>query len=299
MASLNLTQLKKLFNLASVDMPDVVTDNDINKALIAIEKKIALVEADKFVSSVSGAPSVLIVDDLEITVHQLGLLLGKTGYNVSVARTAVDAVDLFKKRHYDYVLVDLFLPDPEDGFNLLSDLTHMNKIKPDNSKFIVISGTDDKKLIKECFVKGADEFIGKDVNWHINILKYISFLEKQKKGVNEEIISNVEDEKFKIVSIQILNFHKDSVLQALNKEIKYWLYLGYPNIIVDLEHIYNINSKEIAALISCYKDLSEHNGKLVLCGVKSAVNEVLSYVFLHNVLKIFESKSDAISALKA
>jgi len=299
MTSLKNDQLLKLFSLASLKMPEFVSENDVNTALVEIEKKILSINSDKTEIELLGAPSVLIVDDLELTIHQLSLLLGKSGYNVSVARTVIDAVDLFKKRHYDYVLIDLFIPNPEDGFGLLSELYSLDKSKDNQSKFIVISGTDDKKLIKDCFLKGANEFISKSSNWHIDILRYISLLEKQKKGCNEEILSCVEDESGKIVSIHIINLHKESVLLELDKEIKFWTHSGYFNIIIDLENIYTINSKGIAALIACYKIISENKGKVVLCSVKHSVNEVLSYVFLHNVLKIFANKEEAITALRS
>lgn len=298
MTNLNKDQLQKLFHLASLNMPEEVYEGNISKALIEIEKKISPHVNIKSEIEPGKAPSVLVIDDLELTIYQLSLMLVKSGFNTSVARSSIEAADLFKKRHYDYVLLDLFLPDSQDGLKLLSEFSSIGKNSEDAPKVIVISGTDDKKLIKECFLKGANEFIEKNENWHTDILKHINHLEKQKKSGNQEILATIEDETNKIVTLSIINLHKDSVNLELTKEVKSLVNSGYKNIIIDLENLYNINSKGIGSLISAYKSVKENDGTLVLCNIKNSVNEVLTYVFLHNVLKIFSTKKDAINSFK-
>lgn len=291
--SLNRDQIEKIFQLAGIEMPVIEEASVINHALIEIEKKLSLSQYTKSEVELNHAPSILIIDDLELSIYQLKLLLSKSGYNVHVARTIEEAVDQYKKRHYKYVLLDLFMPEPEDGLELLKNFNDAEKTTQDNTKIIVISGTDDKKLISECFLRGANEFIEKSPEWHRNILRHIRLLENQKNG-NIDVISNIEDKERKIASIDVTNFHRDYVAQELEKEILTLVNSGYPNIIVDMKDVFNITSKGINTLVGGFKLCSGNSGGFRLCNVRNSVVETLSYVFLDNTIQILKDKEEAL-----
>lgn len=294
----NLTesQFKKLYQLAALEIPEIFDDKDINKILIEIEKKMTFSSTLLSDIQVAETPSLLIIDDLEISIYQLTLLLTKFGYNVTIARTANEANHLYKIRKYEYVLLDLYMPDYTDGLELLTNFTAMEKTKTDHTQIVVISGTDDKKLIKECFSSGANEFIEKKQKWHNDILRYISTVEKHKEWKTKNVISIIENEERKIASINVINLHKEDIAQQLEKEVNYQINCGFTHLIINMENLYSINSKGISSLIASYKAISEVNGLLKLCNVRNSVNEVLSYVFLNNVLEIFETKEDALES---
>ncbi|MFH0702775.1 MAG: response regulator [bacterium] len=298
MISLDKNQVEKLFSLASLEVPQQICSNDISRALVEIEKKLISSSCAKSELESSMASSVLIIDDLELSVHQLSLLLTKCGYNVNIARSAVEAIDQFKKNHYQYVLLDLFLPDPEEGLKVLETFNNFEKTKEDNTKIIVISGTDDKELISRCFLKGASEFVQKTPEWHKNILNFIRWFESQKTGNIQEINTNVEDRERKIVTILVNNLQKSSILQDLEKEIMTLVNSGLKNIIFDMKNISNIDSNGIGVLIFGYKACAEHNGCFKLCNVRSSINEALSYVFLHNIMQIYKDKESALNSFE-
>ena len=66
------------------------------------------------------------------------------------------------------------------------------------------------------------------------------------------------------------------------------------NLILDLEKVKNLDSVGLNAIVYAYKACSERKGILKLCGVNSAVNDALSYVFLNNLISMFKDKDSAL-----
>ena len=73
--------------------------------------------------------NILIVDDLELSIYQFNQLLKKVGIVPTVARNKIEALAELKKKKFDYIVVDLFLPDAEDGIELIDEC-----IKPREAK---------------------------------------------------------------------------------------------------------------------------------------------------------------------
>ncbi|OGH96416.1 MAG: hypothetical protein A2039_05280 [Candidatus Melainabacteria bacterium GWA2_34_9] len=293
MSSLNKEQIAQLFNLAGQKSPENPTSEEITGILIEIEKRISpgcIQTQSKFLNNAN----ILLVDDLELSVYQLSKLLTNCGYATTVARSVGEALDYYKKQSFQYVIVDLFLPNPEDGLHLIDEINNAEKTKNDETKIVVISGSDDKKLINECFLKGANEFISKLPDWHKKILQHIGNLEVQKYGAMAEVFTKVEDPKNKIASITISNLSKNEIIETLKREIQILINTGYVNLILDLEKVKNLDSVGLNAIVYAYKACSERRGILKLCGVNSAVNDALSYVFLNNLISMFKDKDSAL-----
>lgn len=287
---INLTheQAEKLFLLADLEVKAEIVEQDISRALVEIEKKLLTCSTSKSQLGSSDF-SILIVDDLELSIHQLSVLLTKCGYNVDIARTVSEAEDQFKKHNYKFILLDLFMPEPEDGFGLLEKFFNDEKSSQNNTKILVVSGTNNTELINKCYHKGASEFIEKSPEWHKNIIRHLRKFESSEESY-PDLFTTVEDIDRKIVSIKINNLIKDSVLEELEKEISMLVTSGYANIILDMENIYEINSKSVGTLVFGFKTTSKDGGFFKLCNVKSSVKETLSYFFLNNILQIYKDK---------
>ena len=139
------------------------TTDDINKALILIERKFLSLLSNEAMT-VPAEFNILIVDDLELSIYQFNQLLKKVGIVPTVARNKVEALAELKKKKFDYIVVDLFLPDAQDGIELIEECIKLRDAKRTN-KIIVMSGTDDKDLIEKCYKLGIDEFVPKSSNW--------------------------------------------------------------------------------------------------------------------------------------
>jgi len=295
MPSLTKDQIEQLYNLVGKEPPEDPSSEEISKVLIEIEKRISpsFVLAQNHTKFLN-TPNVLMVDDLELSVYQLSKLLTNCGYNVCIARSFEEAIDHYKKQSFQYVVADLFLPDPEDGLNLIDTINNCEKTKLDETKIIVISGSDDKKLINECFLKGANEFISKAPDWHKKVLKHIGNLEIQKYGVMSEVLTVIEDYEKKIASITISNLYKIEVVEMLKREIQILVNTGFINLILDLEKVKSLDTEGLNVIVYACKACSEKNGTLKLCGVNNTVNDSLSYVFLNSLISFFKDKDTAL-----
>ena len=114
-------QLSNIFELASLEcklLKDEITSVDISEALIEIERKIYSFSSGIKIDSLEDK-KILIADDLELSIYQLSTVLKKIGIVPSVARHKDEAISELQKVHFDCVIIDLFMPDSADGFDLI------------------------------------------------------------------------------------------------------------------------------------------------------------------------------------
>ncbi len=290
-------QIVKLYEFIGEVPPEKITENEISRVLIEIEKKFTPYywqkqKVDDF--NFQNNRNVLVIDDLEVSLFQLTKLLSKSGYNSFIARSCEEARDAFKKHNYDYVFLDLFLPEPEDGITLLEEMKKQEKIRLSDTKVIVISGSDDKKFINECFVKGADDFICKTEEWHKKVLEKLRNFDEIKRGPIPEIKTVIEDEENKIASITIKNIFKVGVIDDIKREAVNLSLSGYSKLILDLKNV-NVTSTDVLnVIVYIFKYCNNQGGSLKLCNVSNAVSESLSYVFLDGVIPMFADKNAAL-----
>jgi len=297
LVKLTIEQIIKLYEFIGEIPPEDVSSNDISRVLVEIEKRFTpFYWQEQKVNDFSfqNNSNILVIDDLEVSLFQLTKLLSKAGFNSFIARTCEEARDIYKKHCFDYVFLDLFMPDPEDGIGLLKEMKSQEKTATNNTKIIVISGSDDKTLINECFVKGADDFICKAEEWHKKILDKLRSFDEIKRGPTPEIKTIVEDEENKIVSIKIKNIFKTGVIDDLKREAVNLALSGYSKIILDLKNV-NITSTEVLnVIVYIFKYCNAQGGSLKLCSVSNAVSEAISYVFLDGIIPMFKDKKAAL-----
>jgi len=293
----NLTpeQIIKLYEFIGEIPPEEVNTNDISRVLIKLEKKLTPYYLEEIENNIIKTDkNVLVIDDLEVSLFQLSRLLARSGYNSFIARTTDEALDLYKKQEFEHIFLDLFMPEAEDGLNLLEELLKTNKAKNKDSKIVIISGTDDKELINKCFEKGAFDFIPKSKDWHIKILDTLRRLDEVKRGPSPEIKTTIEDEEQKIAYIRVKNIFKTGVIDDLKREALSLASSGYKNLILDFENITTTNSEILNLIVNIFKICNQNKGSLKLCKVHHSLTEALSFVFLDGVIPIFNNKDAAL-----
>ena len=100
--------------------------------------------------------NVLIVEDERQLSHEIEIFLTKQGYQCDVAFTGKSASEKIYVNSYDFVLLDIGLPD-YNGFNLLQEAKQTAK----DSSFIIVTArgsTDDKISGLDL---GADDYLSK------------------------------------------------------------------------------------------------------------------------------------------
>lgn len=297
---INLTpeQAERLYDFIGETPPKEISEGDISRVITEIER--LLLPFTSQCRNIDGLniqynKNILVVDDLEVSLFQLSKLLAKSGYNAYVSRTRVEAEDMFKKLNFDYVFLDLFLPEAENGLELLQKLKNSDKAISNKTRIIVISGTEDNTLINECFERGADEFIGKTKYWHMTVLEKLRNFNEINRGPSPEIKTIIEDEEHKIALIKIRNILKQGVLDELKREAINLSLLGYKRLILDMENLHSPSQELLNTIVFIYKHYDSAGGRVNLCNLSNKINEAFSYIFLDGVIPVFKDREAALN----
>ncbi len=113
----------------------------------------------------SVGPAILVVDDLGVITYQLKVLLSRFEYDVDCSQEIYDAVNKFKKRKYEYVVMDLFIPTEREGFILLTELKKLAASYGKKTVIGVITASPRKEIEQQCRARGADFFLEKNSDW--------------------------------------------------------------------------------------------------------------------------------------
>lgn len=105
-----------------------------------------------------GTGVVLVVDDEQLIQQTSELILSECGYDVLIAGSGAEAVDIFQERHDDIicVLLDMSLPDMS-GIEIYANL---KKIDSDVN-VIVASGRVQDNVVDDILKMGANIFLPK------------------------------------------------------------------------------------------------------------------------------------------
>ena len=137
---------------------------------------------------------ILIVDDEQTNIILLGELLGNNGYEIIVALSGLEALELVQSNHIpDLILLDIMMPEM-DGFEVCRIL----KDNPETSQIpiIFITAMDAKDEVIKGLQMGAIDYITKPYSPIIvktkvrNIAEFIATLHRLEDRVNLELIQN-------------------------------------------------------------------------------------------------------------
>lgn len=126
--------------------------------------------------------NVLIVEDEKSLSHEIEIFLTKQGYNCDVAFNGKSASEKIFVNAYDFVLLDIGLPD-YSGFDLLSEARLANR----DAAFIILtarSETDDK--IKGLDL-GADDYLAKPFSL-MELHSRMQAITRRKHGLTSNIV---------------------------------------------------------------------------------------------------------------
>jgi len=99
---------------------------------------------------------ILVVDDEAILRSLLEKILVKEGYEVSLAQTGTEALEMLESEQLDIMITDIKMPEI-DGFELLRQA---KQIHP-NLGVIMMTAYADAFSVKDALLLGADDYITK------------------------------------------------------------------------------------------------------------------------------------------
>ncbi len=170
--------LNLFYNITNSKPPKEVALLDLKKQLINIVDTLKELNANAKKPIMSRAlsnnpteeeeptgPAILIVDDLGVITYQLKVLLSRFDYDIDCSQEIYDAVSKFKKRKYEYVVMDLFIPTEREGFILLTELKKLAAAYGIKTVIGVITASPRKEIEQQCRARGADFFLEKNSDW--------------------------------------------------------------------------------------------------------------------------------------
>ena len=289
-------QFDNLLKLSDIEIAADTEENPqelVSRALIALERKLNFFSYPLSFFTAEQT-NILIVDDTELSIFQLSVMLQKIGMNVSVARSKEEALAEFKKKTFDFLVLDLYLPDYKDGFDLIREANRMKNENNQDFKVIAISGTDNPQIIQEAYKLEIDEFIPKTPQWHEQVLKFISNVANK--------ISNEEFSRFyvndNICALTLYKVNNEKYVDKIVKEVNANVLTGKPNIIFNMERI-KIFSDNYSNLFSeVYKATIAKEGMFILVKPCEDVMKALEYVFLTDAIQTFNTMEEAVEYIE-
>ncbi len=289
-------QLFNLIKISGIDAnPDLADENTVSKALIAIERKLNFFNYPLSFFTAENL-NVLIVDDMELSIFQLTSMLKKIGMNVYVARNKEEAISEFKKKHFDYLIVDLFLPDAADGFSVVEEANRLKNEENKNFKTLVVSGTDDKQMVQKCYTLGVDEFIPKQPDWHEKVMKFIS--NSVSKTSNEEFQKYYQYNDIQEAFDRYVIEGGMSGSYLYKTQVNTDVLTGKPNIIFNMEYVKIFSDNYAGVFADVYKATAQRNGTFIIVKPSEDVLKSLNYVFLNNVIRVFDTIEEAVQYIE-
>lgn len=285
-------QFDEFLRLSDIEIvPDAEEDSQelFSRALITLEKKLNFYSFPLSFFT-TETQSVLIVDDTELSIYQLTSMLQKIGMNVYVARSKEEAYAEFKKKTFDYLVLDLYLPDYTDGFDLIKEAHRIKNEENRDFKIIAISGTDNPKIVQEAYKLQIDEFIPKTSKWHEEVLKFITNISD--KITNEEFTRYYVNDSICVMTLYKINNEK--YVEKIVKEVNANVLTGKNNIIFNMEHIKIFSDNYTNLFSEVYKTVGSKDGMFILVKPCEDIVKALEYVFLDNTIQIFDTLEEAI-----
>ncbi len=190
--------LELFYSITSSKVPNDVSLHDLKAQLIDIvdvirelnanAKKPYKCEALGNMDEVEEeqGPAILVVDDLGVITYQLKVLLSRLEMDVDCSQEIYDAVNKFKKRKYQYVVMDLFIPTEREGFILLTELRKLALSYDIKTTIGVITASPRKEIEQQCKARGADFFLEKNNDWQATLLNKMSSYINAEKEEDED-----------------------------------------------------------------------------------------------------------------
>jgi len=286
-------------NLIKLSGIEIAADTDeeaqelISRALISIEQKLNFFS---FPMSFFTAEviNVLIVDDTELSIFQLSTMLEKIGMNVYVARSKEEALAEFKKKNFDFLVLDLYLPDYTDGFELIKEANNLRNTEDRDFKIIAVSGTDNPQIIQDAYKLEIDEFISKAPQWHEKVLTFIS--NSANKVANEEYSRFFVNDN--ICALSIYKVNNEKYVDKIVKEVNANVLTGKHNIIFNMEHVKIFSDAYTNLFSEVYKATSSKEGIFVLVKPCEDIKKALEYVFLTEAIPVFDTIEEAVEYIE-
>ncbi len=159
---------------------------------------------------------VLIVEDEKAMAKEMRVFLEKAFYLCDIAYTASGANKLMEENQYDFILLDLGLPD-KDGLLVLGD----SKKNCPNASYIILTARGDLEDRIKGLDLGADDYLAKPFSL-LELQSRMQAISRRKSGNNDPVIELGE---FIIDLNKRLVLHEQNSIELSRKEFDLLSYM--------------------------------------------------------------------------
>lgn len=147
--------------------------------------------------------AILIVEDDKDLAESLGKSFERRDYQVKIANSVKEALEVLKKFHPRYAVIDLKMPN-QSGLELVKFLNDFDK----NIKIVVLTGYASITTTIEAIKLGACYYLAKPANVDMIILAF--------NGETNAIVKNTKDKQTSIKNLEWEHIHQVLVENNFN-----------------------------------------------------------------------------------
>ncbi|MCC0634531.1 response regulator transcription factor [Clostridioides sp. ZZV15-6388] len=174
--------------------------------------------------------SILLVEDDLSLIYGLEFSIQKNGFSVDVARTVEEALQMYKEKNYDLLLLDVSLPDG-NGFDICKKVREVS-----NVPIIFLTASDEEVNVVMGLDMGGDDYITKPFKLN-ELISRIKALLRRYNFTNE----NVTELKSNTITVKLLEnrvFKNEIELELTTAEYKLlFLFMKNKNIVLTRKNI--------------------------------------------------------------
>lgn len=174
--------------------------------------------------------SILLVEDDLSLIYGLEFSIQKNGFSVDVARTVEEALQMYKEKNYDLLLLDVSLPDG-NGFDICKKVREVS-----NVPIIFLTASDEEVNVVMGLDMGGDDYITKPFKLN-ELISRIKALLRRYNFTNE----NVTELKSNTITVKLLEnrvFKNEIELELTTAEYKLLcLFMKNKNIVLTRKNI--------------------------------------------------------------
>lgn len=151
---------------------------------------------------------ILIVEDDELSRELLKRRLEVDHHHITTVSSGVKALNLLKKESFDFILLDISLPDI-DGVTVLDKIK--NELNIENSQVMMVTSNSEREMVVKCMDAGAVDYLVKPYSTSLVKLRISRCLK------NKTITTENKNESTSILLVDDQELNRDVLAHRLNK----------------------------------------------------------------------------------
>lgn len=213
---------------------------------------------------------VLVAEDNIISSHLIESILKKRGCEISLATNGEDAVELYKTKHFDLILMDVLMPIT-DGFSATRKIKELEKELNRNTPIIALTAHAIDGFKELCLEAGMNGYLSKPVRMN-DIYEILNKIQLNKDKSMDSLTLQINNESDQanefIIDFEKLIHRVEGDTQLISIIANYFIE-NYPQFISEIRNSINTNDRNELKMKA-----HTLNGMLLNLEIISARNEL-------------------------